>query len=399
MALSGDDVVAWLTGRALDDAPLARTLPEMCARLVAAGVPLGRAHVAFRTLHPLFKARLLTWSDRDGMRLTDVPHAPDGPGWFTSPLYRLLATGDRHLRWRIDAPGAADEFPVFEELRADGFTDYVAFTESFVGPQSARATEDGIVGSWATRRPGGFDAGALALLERIEPLFGIVAKIDTREQIARTIVEAYLGRITGHRVLSGAIRRGDGEEIHAVIWFCDLRDSTGLAARLPRLAYLGVLNQFLECMADAILAQDGEVLRFIGDAALAIFPITTAGAGTGAACARALAAARDALARLSRVNLARTANGAPPLRCGIGLHVGDVVYGNIGSPNRIEFTVIGPAANEAARHEAMSKRLGSAVVVSAAFAARAGEPLRSLGRHALPGLDGVRELFTLADPL
>ncbi|HET7364755.1 MAG TPA: adenylate/guanylate cyclase domain-containing protein, partial [Burkholderiales bacterium] len=188
----------------------------------------------------------------------------------------------------------------------------------------------------------------------------------------------------------GLVKHGDGEHIHAVIWFCDFRDSTPLSLQLGRRAYLRQLNRFFYCMAGAVLEARGEVLRYIGDAVLAIFPIESDAA---AACERALHAARLAAERVRQVNQENP--DRPPLRYGIGLHIGDVTYGNIGVPERLEFTVIGAAANEAARIEGMTKELKKPVLTSAAFAAAYRGNLVSAGKHVLKGLDGEHELFTL----
>jgi adenylate cyclase len=213
------------------------------------------------------------------------------------------------------------------------------------------------------------------------------------------LLDTYLGRHAGERVLQGTIRRGDGENIGAVIWFCDLRESTPLARAMSRQQFLDTLNEYFDCMAGAVLKHGGQVLRYIGDAALAIFPVAgEGGAGSGGAeLAReqALAAAREAAAAIEAVNLERARSGRPEIRYGIGLHVGEVTYGNIGTPSRLEFTVIGEAANMAARVESLCKDLDRALLVSAEFARFAPGRFVSLGRHRLKGIDEPQELFTL----
>jgi adenylate cyclase len=227
----------------------------------------------------------------------------------------------------------------------------------------------------------------MAALLRLLPPVARIAEVMAWRRKAQNILETYLGRQAGDKVLSGLIRRGDGEETHAVIWFCDLRDSTPLANSMSRSEFLALLNEFFECVLGPVLEREGEILRFIGDAALAIFPV---GADEADACRRALEAAKEAMQRMQTLNAARKR----PLRFGIALHLGDVLYGNIGTPTRLEFTVIGAAANEAARIESLCKVLDAALLVSAPVA-RHLSGCRSLGPHALRGVAEPMELFTL----
>ncbi|MEE8271410.1 MAG: adenylate/guanylate cyclase domain-containing protein, partial [Alphaproteobacteria bacterium] len=193
----------------------------------------------------------------------------------------------------------------------------------------------------------------------------------------------------------GLVKRGDGEDLHAVIWFCDLRGSTALADSLSRDDYLATLNEYFDSVAGAVIEHGGEVLKFIGDAVLAIFAIDDPANPHPEACAQALAATRDAQRRIDAVNAERAARGEPPLAFGIGLHRGNLTYGNIGTDQRLDFTVIGPAVNEASRIEDMCKALDTPVLVSSAFARGITDSLVSLGRHALRGVRDEQEIFTL----
>jgi adenylate cyclase len=220
---------------------------------------------------------------------------------------------------------------------------------------------------------------------------------------AVNLLDVYLGKQSGAKVLDGLVKRGDGEDVHAVIWFSDLRDSTRLAESMPRAEFLRLLDGFFDCTAGAVLAHGGEVLRFIGDASLAIFPISEAGADTpdgeelaARACETALDAAIDAHRRVAELNAKRVDAGLAALELGIGLHVGDVMYGNIGTAERLEFSVIGAAANEAARIESMCKPLQISPVVSRTVARHVAQRLRPIGRHALRGVAEPQELYTLA---
>jgi adenylate cyclase len=251
--------------------------------------------------------------------------------------------------------------------------------------------------SLATRRPGGFSDHDIAETQKLLHLFALLMENFTNRELAQTLLETYLGRKTGKRVLQGQIRRGDGESIDAVIWFSDLRESTPLARRLGEQRFLGLLNDYFEATAGAVLEHGGEVLRFIGDASLAVFPVAAdadAQARRGT-CATAVEAARSARARAAAANERRGAAGEEPFHCGIGLHLGRVLYGNIGTPERLEFSVIGAAANETARIESLCKRTGRDVVLSRAVADALGAQWPVLGHFELAGVDRPMEVLAL----
>jgi adenylate cyclase len=337
--------------------------------------------VFVRTLHPNFAGRRLLWQAEhpEEVETTSAEHEwLKSEAHLHSPIYAIAETG-REIRRRL-GDGPVD-FPVLAELRAAGFTDFYA------APLPTMAGERLLI-TFGTRRPGGFADEELAALRRLLPPIARVAEIATLSRKARNILNAYLGEHAGEKVLAGQIRRGDSEEIRAVIWFCDLRDSTPLADAMGARAFLGLLNEYFEAVLGPVLERKGEVLRFIGDAALAIFPLQNL---PEAACKTALEAATDALSRMEKLNAGRER----PLGFGIGLHLGDVLYGNVGTASRIEFTVVGAAANEAARIEALSKELGTPLVLSAAVARHLSCPLRSLGQHRLRGVGESVELFTL----
>lgn len=249
---------------------------------------------------------------------------------------------------------------------------------------------------------GGFTTSHLGQIHEILPMLGRLFEVHAQKRTSVALLETYLGRRTGRRVLEGQIKHGDGELIHAIIWFCDFRDSTALSESMDHETYLLHLNRFFKCMAGAIIENGGEVLRFIGDAVLAIFPIageTTKSweSATGAleASRRAIKATEMISERIKAVNLEH--HELPPLKYGIGLHQGDVTYGNIGIPERLEFTVIGSAANEAARIESMTKELMEPVLISSSFADTFPGKLKSVGQHVLKGVEGEHELFAIPD--
>jgi adenylate cyclase len=241
---------------------------------------------------------------------------------------------------------------------------------------------------------GGFSTAQLGLLYEILPVLSRLFEVFALQDTAATLLGTYLGRRTGSEVLNGLIRRGDGRDIDAAIWLCDLRDSTALSESLPRDAYLEILNQFFDGMVEPIVKHGGEVLKYVGDAVLAIFPIEEPDSPAREACAQALAAVADARARIEQLNRERGGRGEAPLSYGIGLHRGCLTYGNIGSADRLDFTVIGTAVNQAARIEGLTKVLRQPVLISSAFAASFGGALTSLGRHRLRGVALPQEIFT-----
>ena len=380
-ALNVQPVVDWLT----EGAPPSRlprdVLLETCRRTVAAGLPIHRVGVFVRTLHPNLLGRAFIWqADKGAVEMTEAGHdLLESEAFLKSPI-RTVMTENVEVRRRLADAACPMDFPILEDLRKDGATDFVAVPLRFINGEVHAA-------SFATRSPGGFRDDELAALRRLLAPFTRMVEIFGNMQKARNILAAYLGPSAGEKVLAGQIRRGDGQDINAVIWFCDLRDSTPLADAMSRGEFLRLLNEFFECVLGPVVERDGEILRFIGDAALAIFPV---GGDEGEACRRALAAAKDAIQRMEALNAARERR----LRFGIALHLGDVLYGNIGTPTRIEFTVIGAAANEAARIEALCKTLKVDIAVSENVARHVPGRLRSLGRHQLRGVGLPVEVFT-----
>ena len=375
-------VVDWLLAGARPATRPHEVLRLFCERLVASGIRLDRLALFVQPLHPNVAARAFYW--RRGAAAIEVNEEDHGflgsDEQLGSPIHRVRTTR-QEIRRRLEDPAASLDFPVLEELRTQGVTDYLIVPLEFLNGEV-----HGL--SVATRSTGGFADDEIVAIRRMLPAFTRLVEVFGLAHKAANILDAYLGSHAGQQVLQGRIRRGDAERIHAVIWFCDLRDSTPLADALGPEAFLTLLNEYFECVLGPVLERDGQVLRFIGDAALAIFPV---GADPAEAATRAVEAAREALVRMERLN----ANRQTPLRFGIGLHLGDVLYGNIGTRTRIEFTVIGAAANEAARIEALCKTLGAPLVVSDAVARHTRHAWRPLGRHALRGVEKPVELLTL----
>lgn len=368
------------------------------AKLNMIGMQVYRSRVVIRTMHPMISATAYQWSeDAEEVTKFEVPLTMVQDDRYTlSPLPQIYR-GEGGVRRRITANADEDDYPILADLRAEGATDYAAMPMRFSDGQINAITI-------ATRAPGGFTTEHLGWLHEIIPALARYYEVHARQRAAMSLMQTFLGPRTGKQVLEGRIHRGDGENIHAVIWFSDLRNSTPIAEQLGREAFLDHLNKFFDCMAGAVIDNGGEVLRFVGDAVLAIFPIDDGafdGEGAAAeatdAARRASLAVREVARRISEANEVCTSDGRPHFDYGIGLHVGDVMYGNIGTEARLEFTVIGTAANEASRVEGMTKELGLPVVVSETFAALNGCDVRELGTHRLRGVGEPVALYTLPD--
>jgi adenylate cyclase len=376
----------WLLRDAWEAASIEELVARLARQLDAVGVPVTRLNLMVRTLHPQVLGTLYIWRrERDRVERIELTHGMSREERFlTSPLVSIFR-GDGGVRRRLEGEDAVLDYPILRDLREEGATDYAALPVPFSDGQIHALT-------LATDRPGGFDTSQLGHVHEILPLVSRLVEVHATRSTARTLLEIYLGTNTGGRVLDGRVRRGDGELIPAVVWWADLRGSTALAEQLPREAYLELLNHFFEGTAGTVLEHGGEVLKFIGDAVLAIFPLGE----DPRAAERALRAAREALARIEAFNAERS-EGEARLAVALALHVGEVTYGNVGIDGRLDFTVTGPAVNTVARLERLSKRIGHRVVASGSMAALVPDAMASLGAHALAGLQEPVETFTLKE--
>jgi len=361
-------------------------LEQMCTRLMDCGLPLWRVTVFVRTLHPNLMGRRMRWEAGKSVEIFETPVEILGTeGFWKSPVVAIMTSG-RALRRRLLATDGPFDFPVLEEIRADGATDYLITPLHFVNGETHAI-------SWTTRAPAGFAEGEIAALEAVSVPLARVAEIWALRRVATNLLDTYVGRQAGERILAGHIRRGDSESIAAAIWLSDLRGFTDLADRTPGPALLELLNRYFDCQVPAIQNAGGEVLKYMGDGLLAIFPI----AGDGAAvCRAALAAARAFRAEVAKLN-AGIADPAQRLRFGLALHVGEVLYGNIGGGNRLDFTAIGPAVNLAARLEKLARDLNHDIVASGKFAEAHLEEFIPLGELTLRGVSAPQPAFALAD--
>jgi adenylate cyclase len=316
----------------------------------------------------------------------------DGSDFRLSPFYVMLSDGSREWRLRLDSDPAVAGFPLLTQLKEKGFTDYLALIVAFGGAELHPQSYDGIATSWSTRSPQGFGPEDIAAMRGVLGPLALVFRIAIKDQITRNALNTFHGPLVGGRILSGTIKRGDGERLAAALWYSDLRNSTGLADQLPVDAFLDLLNAYFDCAAGAVMEQGGQVLDIIGDAILAFFPAGDNG-GTEA-CALALqaaAGARDRLAELKREGSGK----ARAIEFGIGVHFGDVVFGNAGTPERLKFGVLGRAVNEVARTADMAKSLKRPVVVSDEVARRSPHALADLGLHELRGIPQARRLWAM----
>jgi len=382
-------VVRWMLHQGRHMTHMREFGDEMCRRIGGAGIPLWRAFCGVGTLHPLVAAAAYVWrrGEVGAVRRTAGHGLRQTAEYQASPLFTVEVTR-RMLRRKLEAADCPMDYPLLVQYKAEGGTDYVAMPLIF---------SDGTVNTitWATDRPGGFSATDIDGLREIAEALAALVEVQASRRIAQILLNTYVGRRTGQRVLSGAITRGSSETMRAVIWFCDLRGFTALADSMPQDRLLSLLNDYFEIMVGAVNAQGGEVLKFVGDAMLAIFELGEGEAPQERAGA-ALAAARGAIKNIAERNTERRAKDEPELRFGIALHLGEVAYGNIGAPDRLDFTVIGPAVNHANRLEKLAGELGRQVVASASFAAAAPETLESLGQHRLRGVSEAQDVFAIA---
>jgi len=380
------DVLDWLAGGALSGVESQDVLAQLCERMVASGIPLWRVAVFVTTLHPDVMGRRFLWQVESGVTTSNAFHSlVDTDDFQNSPVVAVYKTGKR-IRRRLADDACPADFPILEELRAAGVTDYAAFPLVF--------TDGSIhVATWSTRHAGGFTPGQFADLEAIIAPLARVAEIRALRRTAGNLIDTYVGHQTGERIMSGKIRRGYIEAIRAAIWLSDMRGFTALSERLPPQALIDRLNVYFGAQVPAIIEHGGEVLKFMGDGLLAIFPVA-ADADAAAVCNRALSGALEVQKRIAE--LPRKTDSEEPIRFGVALHVGEVMYGNIGGGNRLDFTCIGPAVNLAARLEKVASKVGETVVASADFAAYCPDEFKRLGEFPVAGFAAPQIVFGLA---
>ncbi len=393
------EIGEWIVNATLAGKNEVAILAGIGERLNAAGVSLVRVSVATDLLDPTFDGRGVRWLRDEGGLEETFERNDEGTivseDFPQSPFGFLLRSGQPTLRRRLDATYRRGEFEMLDRFQDQGATDYLAFSVR-VGETIRLGIGEGITASWTTDAPGGFPGAQVEMLTGIMPALALAFMLRTTHRDARTLLTTYLGRHAADRVLAGNIVRGRAEPIRAVVWFSDLVGFTRIADAASPDQVLALLNDYAQAQVEEIEAHGGHVLKFIGDGILAIFPDDD----TAKACHRALDAAAGTRLRLAALNERRAATGLPVTDTHLALHVGELLYGNLGGPRRLDFTVLGSAVNEAARIESLCASLDRNVIVSWAFAEAAGaarQRLVSLGRYAMKGIARPQELFTL-DP-
>ncbi|MEH2479502.1 adenylate cyclase [Nitrobacteraceae bacterium AZCC 2146] len=381
-------VTDWLIDGARSAPSPSLVMGECCNRLVAAGLPLWRVGVFVRTLHPDIFGRNFIW--RPGAEVVvgtadfDIQQSPE---FLRSPLAILYGKG-QEVRFRLDDP-ESKRFPFFDDMRGEGVTDYIALPLMFV---------DGSIhgSSWTTKQPGGFTDGQLTALKLVVPPLARLIEVINLRRTASTLLDTYVGSRAGERILAGQIRRGHTETMEAAIWLSDLRGFTALSDRLPPEHVVEILNLYFDCQVAAILKHGGEVLKFMGDGLLAVFPITQRDGDARQVCARVLDAACEARASVTALDYP-SGDTRERFRFGVALHIGRILYGNIGGGNRLDFTCIGPAVNLAARLEKMAGRFGRTIVASSAFTEICSGGWHDLGEFPIAGFAKAEHVYGRQD--
>ncbi|MFN4015070.1 MAG: adenylate/guanylate cyclase domain-containing protein [Reyranella sp.] len=400
------DLAGWLAQAGLRNMPLEELVDGFGRRLNEAGLRVERMFVGMNTLHPMVRARSLIWNSGEGVaRHFEFAHADiDSAQIQQSPFAAMLRDGIAELRQPLDRADLLPGVPVFDELRGVGMTEWMGWVQPFgeLMPQVGSPTEADhaerlwLVFSTATDRPGGFSDQGVALLREVLPVFALAVKATSLRGVGHGLLAAYLGNDPASRVLAGTVLRGEVQSVEAVVFFTDLRGFTALADAMPGRELIVLLDDYFNCMVQPVMARGGEVLKFMGDGMLAAFAVVLD--DRAEVCASALSAAEEVLARVEALNIERRSAGQRATSLDVSLHIGRVLYGNVGSDTRLDFTVIGPAVNEASRIEALCEPLGQALLMSQAFAAAATasrDRLVSLGRHRLRGVREETELFGL----
>ena len=381
-----NDIVHWLTNGTRDERFIDNIFAELCIRLQRAGIPVKRASLHLLIHHPQWLGARIMWED--GMREAEMARVDYDVGerseYIGSPANEIHE-GATEVRENLERdPATGRQHALFGEMRAKGFTDYVAWPVYHTLGKRHLVT-------FATDRPGGFDENHIATLSNLLPVLALVSEIRMKNRLARTLLETYVGSHASELILAGATRRGSGTTVRAAIMICDLRGFTAISDNWPRDDVIDLLNGYFDAMSEPIARHGGEILKFIGDGLLAIFPLSQP-----QACANLLRAVTEARQAMTALNESNGETGRAPLNYGIGVHVGDVMYGNIGSRTRLDFTVIGPAVNMASRLEALTKQLGRPVLLSRAFVDSVGSEfaLERVGEYPVRGFNDPIELFT-----
>ncbi len=386
----------WLIDKSLGDSDVIELFETMCNSMVGVGLPIHRARLIWPTLHPLFQAETVMWDEGKPAVLEQFEHQDqDSDAWNRSPLKYIIDQDLEVMRRRLTGPNELVDFELLKDLKEEGYTDFLIHATKLYG-RSFRIRDSGgnrgILVTWATKKPGGFSDDDLLALRKIQRRFAVACKTVIQSRISSNITNTYLGNRAGKNVLNGQIRRGDGATTNAVVWYSDLRNSTSLAETMEPDSYFQLLNSFFAATAEPVVANGGEILDFIGDAVLGIFPYSHKKEFEEAA--RLANLALDDAVRLAReTNEARLSNGLEQFGYGIGLNSGEVMFGNIGIPSRLAFSVIGPTVNQVARIQDMTKELQQTVLADFSIASLDDKRWKSVGEHKLSGVMEPIDLY------
>jgi adenylate cyclase len=386
-----DRAFRWLLREGRQQPTSGELLQGFCRELTEGGFPLLRAFVAKPTLHPQIASIAYRWARTQPTveAFTREHDIWQSDQYLRSPM-ALIYAGEPMIRRRLFGPELRLDFPILEDLLAEGATDYAIF-----GLRRGDGRPLAVI-SIATDAPGGFSDEQFYGFQSLLPLLSLIVEAIETRLTAKSLLEIYLGADAGRRVMGGLIRRGESVTIAAAIWQCDLRDFTAMSNQLPRDEVLAILNDYFDAVTRPVLAHGGEILKFIGDSVLAIFPMKD-DLDRDDKCRVALTAAEEALEAMRDVNELRASAGKAPLGVGIGLHAGSVSYGNIGSQTRLDFTVIGPAVNLAARITGLCRPLNQRLLASKVFASPCGSKLVPLGHYPMHGFDQPQEVYGLPE--
>ena len=385
-----DSLVKWLMDGARSSPNPNRFLSEMCERLLKVGIPLYRVGAFVQTLHPDVLGRAFIWRLGQEVVVNAITFdMPDSPEFKNNPLAILYASG-HEVRYRLDDPESR-RFPFFDDMRAEGVTDYIALPLFFTDG-TIHAT------SWTTKAEGGFTDEQLTALRSVIPPFSRLGEIFAMRRTATALLDTYVGNRAGERIWAGQIRRGHGEDMQVAIWLSDLRGFTALSDRLEPESVVDILNQYFDCQVPVIREHGGEILKFMGDGLLAVFPIARDGGNLSEVCGRVLEASRKARANVDAMHYPN-GDAVERFRFGVALHVGGILFGNIGGMSRLDFTCIGPAVNLAARLEKIAARTHRTIVASAAFAGACANDWIDLGEFPIAGFSKAQRVFGLREEI
>lgn len=379
-------VIEWLQtdGRFAPNVPF--LLEALSKKLNEVGAPVWRAMIGYRTLHPKIAVEGAVWTrGAESVVRRQADHGIWTRDTYVGSPVEQVNTNMKSMRWRLDQLTEEDH-PVLFEIRDAGGTDYFGQYFSFAKSRGGSMM-------LATDREGGFTDSDISKLEALKKFLTPVLEVIVLNNVAVNLLDTYLGPRTGQRVLNGTVKRGDGELINAALWFSDLREFTSMTEHLPAEEVLEILNTYFEHVYQAVNTYGGEVLRFIGDAMLIVFPAED-DRKRRAACKAALDAAMDAFNTLAVLNSMRRRAGKPEIKFGVGLHVGQVVYGNVGAPERLDFTVMGTAVNRTARLESLTKLVGVPLLISKDFKSITGAPSTYRGEYEVKGIDDKLPVYS-----